>query len=78
MPQQDLTSVETAIEECLDEINEFIATLDRYPPTMIAVALSVHLQSLLRAMLEFDLCTQEQVREFVQELERESIADSET
>jgi len=63
--------MEGAIEECLDEINEFVATLDRHPPTAVAVAMSVHLQSLLRALLECDLCTRQQVRDLVEEFERE-------
>jgi hypothetical protein len=71
MSLQDPTVSEETIEECLDEINDFVTTLDRYPPTTLAVAMSVHLQSLLRALLECDLCTRQQVREFVEELERE-------
>ena len=78
MPLLDQTFAEGTIEECLDEINGFVATLDRYPPTVIAVALSVHLQSLLRALLECDLCTPQQVREFVEELEREALEESDS
>jgi len=78
MSPHDPTVTEGAIEECLDEINDFIATLDRYPPTAIAVAMSVHLQSVLRALLEFDLCTRQQVRELVEEFEREVFEQSET
>ncbi len=73
----DPTITEGSIEECLDEINDFIATLDRYPPTAVAVAMSVHLQSLLRALLECDLCTRQQVRELVEEIEREVFEPSE-
>jgi len=75
MSIQDQTHTEQAIEECLDEINALVATLDRYPPTIIAVALSVHLQSLLRALLECDLCTRQQVRELVEDLESEVFED---
>jgi hypothetical protein len=67
-----------AIEECLDELNEFVATLDQYPPTTVAIAMSVHLQSILRALLEFELCTKQQVREFVDELEREIFEETGT
>ena len=83
MSLQDQTAAEGmaaegTIEECLDEINDFAATLERYPPTAVAIAMSVHLQSVLRARLECDLCTPQQVREFVQELERDVLdsADS--
>ena len=71
MSLQDPTTAEGAIEECLDEINDFVATLDRYPPTAIAVAMSVHLQTLLSALVECDLCTPQQVTTFVQDLERD-------
>ncbi|MGH8211394.1 MAG: hypothetical protein ACREU6_17710 [Steroidobacteraceae bacterium] len=59
------------IEECLDELNDFCATLEHYPLTTLAVAMRVHLGSLLRALLERDLCTPEQLREFTRELEGE-------
>ncbi len=71
MSLQDPTTTAGAIEECLDEINDFVATLDRYPPTAVAVAMSVHLQTMLSALVECDLCTPQQVRTFVQELERD-------
>jgi hypothetical protein len=78
MSLQDPTTTEWTIEECLDEINDFIATLDRYPPTAVAIAMSVHLQSVLRALLECDLCTRQQVRELVEDFEREVFEASET
>jgi hypothetical protein len=71
MSLQDLTTAAETIEECLDEINDFVATLERYPPTALAVAMSMHLESVLRALLECELCTRQQVRELVQDLERE-------
>ena len=71
MSLQDPTAATGAIEECLDEINDFVATLDRYPPTAVAVAMSVHLQTMLSALVDCDLCTPQQVRSFVQELERD-------
>ena len=71
MSLQDLTIAADTIEECLDEINDFVATLERFPPTALAVAMSMHLESVLRALLECGLCTRQQVRELVQDLERE-------
>jgi hypothetical protein len=71
MSLKDPTTTEGAIEECLDEINDFVATLDRYPPTAVAVAMSVHLQTMLSALVDCDLCTPQQVKDFMQELERD-------
>jgi len=61
------------VEECLDELNDFIAGLERYPPTVLAVAMRVHLESLLHALLEGNVCTREEVRDFVRELERDAL-----
>ena len=77
MPLPNPTTTEGAIEECLDEINDFVATLDRYPPTAVAVAMSVHLQSVLRALLECHLCSRQQVRELIEDFEREVFEQSE-
>jgi len=64
---------EAGVEECLDELNDFLAGLDRYPPTVLAVALRVHLETLLQALLEGKVCSREEVREFVKELERDAL-----
>jgi hypothetical protein len=62
-----------ALEECLDELNDFFDTLQGYAPAVIAVALRVHLEVLLQALLEARECTREEVREFVRGLEREAL-----
>ena len=69
----DTTRVDGTVEECLDELNDFVAGLQHYPPTVLAVALRVHLEGLLRALLEGNLCTPEEVRHFVRELERDAL-----
>jgi hypothetical protein len=69
MSLYDPTVAAGTIEECMDEINDFVATLEHYPPSAVALAMSVHLQSILRALLECRLCTRQQVREFIHELE---------
>ena len=61
------------IEECLDELDDFVMGLQRYTPTTLAVALRVHLSALLQALLEGQLCTREEVRDFVRELERDAV-----
>ena len=62
-----------AVEQCLDELNDFIAGLERYAPTVLAVALRIHLETLLQSLLEGRICTREEVREFLRELEREAL-----
>jgi hypothetical protein len=67
------TPAAAAIEQCVDEIDDFIETLERYPGSVIALALRIHLGALLRAMVDDQLCSREEVREFVLALEREAI-----
>lgn len=64
---------DATVEECLDELNDFIMGLQRYAPTVLAVALRVHLATLLQALLEGQLCNREDVRDFVRELERDAL-----
>jgi hypothetical protein len=73
MPFADTTRSDGTVEECLDELNDLLARLQHYTPTVLAVALRVHLESLLQALLEGTVCTREEVRDFVKELERDSL-----
>jgi hypothetical protein len=73
MPFSAATSADGSVEECLDEINDFMAGLNSYAPTVLAVALRVHLEALLHALLEGGVCSREEVREFCRELEREAL-----
>ena len=57
MALRNATIDEGTLEECLDEINDFVQTLTRYSPLMVAMAMRAHLEILLGAMLECDLCT---------------------
>lgn len=68
----DTTSADGTVEECLDELSDFIEGL-RYPPPVLAVAMRVHLEAVLQALLEAKLCTREEVRDFVKELERDAL-----
>ena len=72
MPLTDTGRDDGAVEQCLDELNDFIAGLD-FAPAVLAVALRVHLETLLQSLLEARICTREEVREFVRELERDAL-----
>jgi hypothetical protein len=60
------------IEECLEELDNFVLGLTRYSPTILAVALRVHLASLLQALLLEQMCTREEVRDFLKDMERDA------
>lgn len=61
------------LEQCVDEIDGCIDTLGRYSETVLAFALRVHLTALLRAMLERQVCSQQELRQFLLELEHEAL-----
>jgi hypothetical protein len=73
MPDQFGTANAAALEQCVDQIDDFIETLNRYPGSVIALALRIHLGALLRAMLDDQLCDRDEVREFVAALEQEIV-----
>ena len=67
------TSVAASIEECVDELDQFVVTLERYPETVLAFAMRVHLAALLRAMVENQVCSRGDVRQFLFSLEHEAL-----
>jgi hypothetical protein len=73
MSYTDVTTADGSVEECLDELNEFLAGQQSFAPTVLAVALRVHLGALLQALLEGGACTREEVRDCCRELEREAL-----
>jgi hypothetical protein len=73
MPDQLGSPGAAALERCVDEIDEFIGTLQRYPGTVLAMALRIHLGALLHAMLVDRLCSRAEVSEFVTALEHEAV-----
>lgn len=62
-------SNDEVIEECIEELDELIMSLDRYPPAAVAVAMSTHLEGLLGALLDEEGCTAEEVRGLLREIE---------
>jgi hypothetical protein len=60
-------------EECADELNDFINTLERYPHTLLAFALRAHLSGLLQALLVYGLWTREEVETFLEDMEHEAL-----
>lgn len=57
------------VEECIEELDELVMSLDRYPPAAVAVALGTHLEGLLGALLDERQCTAEEIRELLREIE---------
>ena len=58
-----------AVEECIRELDELVMALDRYPPAAVAVAIGTYLEGLLGALLDESLCTADEVRGLLREIE---------
>lgn len=43
---------EALVEECIEELDELVMALDRYPPAAVVVALGTYLEGLLGALLK--------------------------
>lgn len=61
------------VEECIEELEELVMSLERYPPQAVAVALGAYLEGLLGALLDERQCTPEEVRELLREIESGAI-----
>jgi hypothetical protein len=67
-PADDLEN-EAVIEECIEELEELVMTLDRYPPAAVAVAIGTYLEGLLGALFDERQCTADEVRNLLREIE---------
>lgn len=59
---------DAAVEECIEELEELVMSLDRYPPAAVAVAMGTYLEGLLGALLDERQCTAEEIRELLREI----------
>jgi len=66
-------SVGPTLEQCIDELGDFIQSMELYQEPVLAFALRMHLSALLRAMVDCHTCTREEVRQFLVELEQEAL-----
>ena len=69
------TATASQLEQCVDDFDEFIETLERYPGSVIAMALRIHLAALLRAMIDDQQCRLDEAREFIHALEHEAMGN---
>jgi hypothetical protein len=60
---------DAAVEECIEELEELVMGLDRYPPAAVAVAIGTYLEGLLGALLDERQCTAEEVRALLRQIE---------
>ncbi|HEV2270605.1 MAG TPA: hypothetical protein VGR92_14205 [Steroidobacteraceae bacterium] len=60
---------DVVVEECIEELDELLMSLDRFPPTAVAVAIATYLEGLLGALLDERHCTAGEARELLREIE---------
>jgi hypothetical protein len=65
----DESDDDAIVEECIEELEGLVMSLDRYPPAAIAVAIGTYLEGLLGALLDERQCTAEEVRQLLREIE---------
>jgi hypothetical protein len=65
----DESDDDAVVEKCIEELEELIMSLDRYPPAAIAIAIGTYLEGLLGALLDERQCTADEVRELLREIE---------
>jgi hypothetical protein len=65
----DCAGDDTTLEDCIEELDELVMSLDRYPSVAVAVAMGTHLEGLLGALLDGHQCTAEDVRELLRGIE---------
>lgn len=76
MPLTEESDDDALIEECIEELDELVMSLDRYPPAAVAVALGTYLEGLLGALVDERHCTAEEVRELLREIESGAVDSS--
>ncbi|HEX8757655.1 MAG TPA: hypothetical protein VF745_15065 [Steroidobacteraceae bacterium] len=69
MSLNDESADEAVVEECIQELDELVMSLDRYPPAAVVVALGTYLEGLLGALLDERQCTPKEARELLREIE---------
>ena len=56
------------VEECVDDLDDFVATHEHYPPAVLAMAFRAHLAGLLRILRERADMSESEMSEFLQDL----------
>jgi hypothetical protein len=62
---------EEMLEPCIEALDEVTDALSEFPDTVVAHALRVHLGALLSVLVESEVWTSDEVREFVTALEED-------
>ena len=57
------------VEECIEELEDLVMSLDRYPPAAVVVAMATCLEGLLGVLVDERQCTPDEVREILREIE---------
>lgn len=64
----DESDDDAVVVKCIEELDELVMSLDRYPPAAVAIALGTYLEGLLGALLDERQCTADEVRDLLREI----------
>jgi hypothetical protein len=66
-----MTASVGTFEECADELNDFVSSLEGYPPMVLAFVFRAHLSGLLQALRMHGDCSEEDLASFLEDMTRE-------
>ena len=66
---------EETLDECFDAFEEVVVRMERFPPALVALTLRLHLEMLLGMLIERRLATRQEVRAFLQDLEKNTLPE---
>ena len=64
-----------ALEACIEALEETATTLAHHPPHVLAAALGIHLQAVLGVLYAYGQCSAQQIRSWLEEIERYACAE---
>jgi len=70
-----LLPADALLQECLDDLDEVFLALARFPPNVVAMTLRLHMEALLLLMIRHRICTRQEVRRFIAEMEHQVLPD---
>ena len=63
MSPMDESDYDDVVEQCAEKLDGLVTSLERYPPTAVAVAIATYPEGLLGALLDERQCTVDEIRE---------------
>ncbi len=69
------STAEASLEQCADEMNDFVASLANYPDTVLAFALRAQLSAMLQALQTAGVWSRAEVVGFLESFTNETLEE---